>query len=499
MAEKVTAGRDQLGQFAPKFAQLNDDVLFGEVWAREEELSTRDRCIVTVTALMASGVLDSSLQFHILNAKNHGVTAQEMAEILTHAAFYAGPRPGPPSGWPRKSTKDKGEHDMLGNFTYCNPTKLHFGPNAMDALAGELTHYGPKVQLIYGGGSIKKNGIYDQVVAILKAAGKEVFEDPGVMPNPTVEKLYEGCKIARENDVDLLLAVGGGSCCDYAKAVSVSAWCEEDPWEKYYLRMEDPDNKLIPVGCVLTMVGTGSEMNGGSVITNHAAKLKIGHVFGEEVFPKFSILNPEFTFTLPHYQMVAGIYDIMNHITEQYFSGEDDSTSDYLMEGLMRSLIHSSRIAVKDPKNYEARSNIMWVATWALNTLIAQGKATDWMVHMIGQSVGAYTDATHGMTLSAVSLPYYRHILPYGLHQFKKFAINVWGVRPEGKTDEAIAQEGLDAMEAWMKEMGLVLHLAELGVTQDMVEGIAKGSFVMEGGYKVLTHQEIVDILQQSM
>ena len=152
---------------------------------------------------------------------------------------------------------------MLGNFTYCNPTKLHFGPNAMDALAGELTHYGPKVQLIYGGGSIKKNGIYDQVVAILKAAGKEVFEDPGVMPNPTVEKLYEGCKIARENDVDLLLSVGGGSCCDYAKAVSVSAWCDEDPWEKYYLRMEDPDNKLIPVGCVLTMVGTGSEMNGG--------------------------------------------------------------------------------------------------------------------------------------------------------------------------------------------------------------------------------------------
>ena len=134
-----------------------------------------------------------------------------------------------------------------------------------------------------------------------------------------------------------------------------------------------------------------------------------------------------------------------------------------------------------------------------MNTLIAQGKATDWMVHMIGQSVGAYTDATHGMTLSAVSLPYYRHILPYGLHQFKKFAVNVWGVRPEGKTDEAIAQEGLEAMEAWMKEMGLVLHLAELGVTQDMVEGIAKGSFVMEGGYKVLTHQEIVEILQQSM
>ena len=381
-----------------------------------------------------------------------------------------------------------------GNAYYAFDT-----PEALDALAGELAHYGKRVQLIYGGGSIKKNGIYDQVVSILKAAGKEIFEDPGVMPNPTTEKLYEGCKIARENNVDLLLAVGGGSCCDYAKGVSVSAWCDEDPWEKYYVRMEEPANRLIPVGCVLTMVGTGSEMNGGSVITNHATKQKIGHVFGEEVFPKFSILNPKYTYTLPKYQMVAGIYDIMNHITEQYFSGEDDCTSDYLMEGLMRSLLHSSRIAVKDPENYEARSNLMWIATWALNTLVAQGKDTDWMVHMIGQSVGAYTDATHGMTLSAVSLPYYRYVMPYGLHQFKKFAVNVWGVRPEGKTDEAIAQEGLAAMEDWMKEMGLVLHLAELGVTEDMLDGIAKGSFIMEGGYKVLTHQEIVDILRQSL
>lgn len=165
----------------------------------------------------------------------------------------------------------------------------------------------------------------------------------------------------------------------------------------------------------------------------------------------------------------------------------------------MRSLISSSRAAVENPKNYEARSNLMWIATWALNTLVAKGKATDWMVHMIGQSVGAYTDATHGMTLSAVSLPYYRHILPYGLHQFKKFAVNVWDVRPEGKTDEEIGREGLDAMEAWMKELGLVMNLTELGVTEDMLEGIAKGSFVMDTGYKVLTHQEIVAILQQSL
>lgn len=387
---------------------------------------------------------------------------------------------------------------MLGEFTYCNPTRLYFGKEALDGLRQELKKYGPQVLLCYGGGSIKKNGIYEKVTTVLKECGKRVIEDAGVMPNPTVQKLYEGCRLARENAVDLILAVGGGSVCDYAKAVSVSAYCEEDPWEKYYLRMEDVDNAIIPVGCVLTMVGTGSEMNGGAVITNHEQKLKIGHVFGDNVFPRFSILNPTFTYTLPHYQMVAGIYDIFNHITEQYFSGEDDNTSDYIAEGLLRSLIHSSRIAVEDPTDYEARSNIMWIATWALNTLIAKGKSTDWMVHMIGQSVGAYTDATHGMTLSAISMAYYRLICPYGLAKFVRYAVHVWAVDPAGKTDPQIAAEGLDRMEAWMKEMGLVMNIRELGVTEDMLEGIVKGTIGMEGGYKTLFPEDILQILKES-
>lgn len=387
---------------------------------------------------------------------------------------------------------------MLGNFSYYNPTKLYFGQNALEFLKDELEQYGPNIQLSYGGGSIKKNGIYDAVLAVLKEAGKTVFEDPGVMPNPTVEKLYEGCQIARENKVDLILAVGGGSTCDYAKAVSVSAYCKEDPWDKYFLRMEDVDNPIIPVGCILTMVGTGSEMNGGSVITNPASRLKIGHVFGPDVFPKFSILNPEYTYTVPQTQMVAGIYDIFNHITEQYFSDTDDNTSDYLMEGLMRSVVHSSRIAVKNPQDYEARSNIMWDATWALNTLVAKGKTTDWMVHMIGQSIGAYTNATHGMTLAAVSMAYYRHICPYGLPKFVHYAQAVWDVDPTGKTDEQIAAEGLSCMEAWMTEIGLVMNITDLGVTDDMLEGIADGSFILDGGYKTLTHKEIVQILKES-
>ena len=389
---------------------------------------------------------------------------------------------------------------MLGNFAYCNPTKLYFGEDSLRYLNQELPKYGKNVQIIYGGGSIKKNGIYDAVVEILKANGKNIFEDGGVMPNPTVEKLYEGIQIARENHVDLLLSVGGGSCCDYAKAVSVSVNCEEDPWEKYFIRFEEPTCETLPVGCVLTMVGTGSEMNAGSVITNHEKKLKIGHVFvDEKIMPKFSIMNPKYTMTLPKYQMVSGIYDIFNHICEQYFSGEDDNTSDYISEALMKSVIHSSLIAVENPMDYEARSNIMWTATWALNTLVAKGKATDWMVHMLGQAVGAHTDATHGMTLAAVSLPYYRHIMKAGLPKFVRFAENVWNISAEGKTDEQIAEEGLAAMEAWMRQIGVAMNITKFGANESMLEALADSTLILEGGYKLLSRDEIISIFKESL
>ena len=389
---------------------------------------------------------------------------------------------------------------MLGEFSYCNPTKLYFGEDALSNLSTELKKYGTNVVLVYGGGSIKKNGIYDEVMKILKAEEKNVAEIAGVMPNPTIEKLYEGVEIARKHHADFLLAVGGGSVCDYTKAVSVSVNCEEDPWDKYYIRFEEPDCETLPVGCVLTMVGTGSEMNAGSVITNHKAKLKIGHVFADEkIMPRFSILNPRYTMTLPHRQMVSGCYDIFNHICEQYFSGDDDNTSDYISEGLMKSLIHSSRIANKNPQDYEARSNIMWTATWALNTLVAKGKATDWMVHMIGQAAGAVTDATHGMTLAAVSLPYYRYIMDAGLPKFVRFAKNVWDIDAEDKSDKEVAEEGLKAMESWMKELGLAMNLREIGATDEMVEDIANGTIILDGGYKVLTKDEVREIVKASM
>ncbi len=389
---------------------------------------------------------------------------------------------------------------MLGDFTYYNPTKLFFGKDALDNLGSELRKYGKNILLVYGGGSIKRNGIYDKVINILKKEGKNIFEDSGVMPNPTIEKVIEGVKIARDNKVDFILAIGGGSVIDYSKALSVSIHYEgNDIWEKYYERFEEPTCKIVPVGSVLTMVGTGSEMNCGSVITNFAKKLKIGHVFqNEEVFPKFAILNPEFTYTVSKYQMVSGIYDIMSHILEQYFSGTDDNTSDYIMEGLMRSLIHSSLVAIENNKDYEARSNIMWIATWALNTFVAKGKTTDWEVHMLGQAVAAYTNATHGMTLAAVSMPYYNHILPYGLEKFKRYAINVWNVDPTDKSDKEIALEGLDRMKDWMIKIGLVMNITDLGATKDMLEGIVNSTLVMTGGYKVLTKDEIREIIKES-
>ena len=389
---------------------------------------------------------------------------------------------------------------MLGNFSYCNPTKLYFGEDALENLIVELAKCVNNVALVYGSGSIKKNGIYDEIMDILKSAGKTVSEIAGVMPNPTVHKLYEGVEIARTHKVDFILAVGGGSVVDYAKALSVSIHCEEDPWEKYYARFEEPVCEIVPVGVVLTMVGTGSEMNTGAVITYPEKKLKIGHVFTDErIMPKFSILNPRYTMSLPKNQMIAGIYDIFNHICEQYFSGEDDNTSDYISEGLMKSVIHSSRIAIKDKNDYEARSNLMWSATWALNTLVSRGKSTDWMVHMIGQSVGACSNATHGMTLSAVSLPYYKMIMPYGVRKFARFAVNVWDISPDGKNEEELAKEGLSAMEAWMKELGLAMKLSEIGVTMEMIDDIVNGTLIMEGGYKVLSKEDVRKVLMQSM
>ena len=390
---------------------------------------------------------------------------------------------------------------MQGNFKYHNPTKLYFGEESLKYLKNELNNYGPVVLLNYGSGSVKRNGIYDQVMVILRETGKTVVENPGVMSNPTLEKLNEGVRIARENPIDLILSLGGGSVCDYSKAVAASAFYEGDYWDNFWLKGHQPaaDQRIIPVGCILTMAGTGSEMNGGTVITDAEHNFKTGHVFDSRLMPKFAILNPRFTMTVPDDQMKAGIYDIMNHIFEQYFSDFDDNTSDYLSEGLMRSLIVSSRAAVKNPQDYEARSNIMWTATWALNTLIKCGKTEDWMVHMIGHSLGAWTHAAHGYTLASVSMAYYRRAMEKGLPKFVRFAQNVWGIRPEGKSDREIAEAGLEALRNWMLEIGLPLTITEIGATPDMIDDIVSTTVIYPAGYLNLTAEDIKAILKESL
>lgn len=380
------------------------------------------------------------------------------------------------------------------DFEFYNPTRIHFGKNALSYLKEELEHYGKNVLLLYGGGSIKKIGLYDQVMEILKKADKNVFECGGVMPNPTLKKMMEGAEMVRSHRIDLILAVGGGSVIDCAKGISVAAYCPDNPFRRYWLNSEEVHHAVVPVGTVLTMVGTGSEMNGGSVITNEALKVKIGRVFPPEVYPKFSILNPEYTFSVPKYQMLSGIFDIMSHLMEQYFSDEEDITSDYLIEGLMRSLLHSTKKAIENPLDYEARSNIMWTSTMALNRMVGVSKTQDWMVHAIEHQLSAYTDCAHGMGLAAISTVYYRYICPYGLKKFVRFATQVFQVDATGKTEEEIASEGLNRLNEFIRESGMVTTLKELGATREMLPLIANSC--KEGGaYRLITHKDILELL----
>jgi len=387
---------------------------------------------------------------------------------------------------------------MKFDFSFENATKIYFGKDSLKNLETELNNYGKNILLAYGGGSINKNGIYDKVVAILEKCNKNVIECSGILPNPALSKMLEGAKLVRENNVDLILAVGGGSVVDCAKGISVAAYYDgDDVYERYWVKFEPlkEDYKIVPVASVLTMVGTGSEMNGGSVISDTENKIKNGRVFPPKVYPKFSILNPEFTYTVPKYQMVSGVFDIMSHLMEQYFSGDDDNTSDYIIEGIYKNVIRAVKIAIDDPTNYEARSNIMWDATMALNYICGLSKTQDWEVHNIEHQLSAYTNCSHGMGLCAISMPYYRYIYKYGLHKFVRFAKEIWKVDATGKSDEQVALEGIDCMEKFAKECGMATTLKELGATPEMLPDIAN-SCILGGGYHKVNHEEILEILK---
>ena len=385
---------------------------------------------------------------------------------------------------------------MLYDFTYQNPTRIHFGKKAINKLAGELREYGPNILLVYGKASIKKIGLYDQVMNILRAEGKTVFELAGINANPRYTQLLEGARLVREHDIDLILAVGGGSVIDCAKGIACAAYAEGDVWQRYYVNQEPVTNRVVPVGSILTMAGTGSEMNSGSVITNEAENLKIGRVYPLAlVTPRFSILNPEYTYSVPKYQMISGIFDIFSHLMEQYFSGDDDCTSDYLLEGLMLSLISASRKAIVNQEDYEARSNIMWCATMGLNKILGLSKTQDWEVHMIEHQLGAYTDCAHGIGLAIISPAYYRYIYRDGLHRFVRYAKHIWGVEDNGQGDEAIALEGINRLEAFIAELGIPATLREVGATEEMLPLIAN-STALGGGYKQLNAEDILAILK---
>ena len=385
---------------------------------------------------------------------------------------------------------------MLYDFTYQNPTRIHFGKKAINKLANELREYGNNILLVYGKASIKKIGLYDQVMNILQAEGKNVVELAGINANPRYTQLLEGARLVREHHIDLILAVGGGSVIDCAKGIACAAYAEGDVWQRYYVNQEPVTNRVIPVGSILTMAGTGSEMNSGSVITNEAENLKIGRVYPLAlVTPRFSILNPEYTYSVPKYQMISGIFDIFSHLMEQYFSGDDDCTSDYLIEGLMLSLISASRKAIVDQEDYEARSNIMWCATMGLNKILGLSKTQDWEVHMIEHQLGAYTDCAHGIGLAIISPAYYRYIYRDGLHRFVRYAKHIWGVEDNGQGDEAIALEGINRLEAFIAELGIPATLREVGATEEMLPLIAN-STALGGGYKQLNAEDVLAILK---
>ncbi len=385
---------------------------------------------------------------------------------------------------------------MLYDFSYQNPTRIHFGKKAINKLANELREYGKNILLVYGKASIKKIGLYDQVMNILQAEGKNVVELAGINANPRYTQLLEGARLVREHNIDLILAVGGGSVIDCAKGIACAAYAEGDVWQRYYVNQEPVTNRVIPVGSILTMAGTGSEMNSGSVITNEAENLKIGRVYPLAlVTPRFSILNPEYTYSVPKYQMISGIFDIFSHLMEQYFSGDDDCTSDYLIEGLMLSLISASRKAIVNQEDYEARSNIMWCATMGLNKILGLSKTQDWEVHMIEHQLGAYTDCAHGIGLAIISPAYYRYIYRDGLHKFVRYAKVVWGVEDKGQCDEAIALEGINRLEAFIAELGIPATLREVGATEEMLPLIAN-STIPGGGYKQLNEEDILAILK---
>lgn len=383
----------------------------------------------------------------------------------------------------------------MNNFVYENKTKVYFGKNGVkDNLSALLANYGNTVLLAYGGGSIKRNGVYDEVTAILHDAGKTVIEFSGIMPNPTYAKVQEGAKLARDNHIDLILAVGGGSVSDCCKIVSAQANLDEDIWEMQTVKHALP-NKFIPLGTIVTVFGTGSEMNNGAVITNEDKKIK-GALWGAQA--DFAFLDPTYTMSVPMKQVISGAFDTLSHAMETYFGKPDDNNlSDDINEAVMRTTIRNIRVLLTEPENYDARSELAWASAMAENGILKIGKVTDFQCHMIEHQLGAYTNCNHGAGLAVIHPVLYRHICKDGAARFARFARNVWGIAPLSN-DEETALAGVEALAVFIKEIGLPTTFAELGIPADSdLRAVADSTVLTAGCCKKLTHDEVYEILQE--
>lgn len=390
----------------------------------------------------------------------------------------------------------------MENFVFEYPTKVYFGKGAAKAnLPAELAKYRGTVMLAYGGGSVKQNGIYDEIMSLLRESGKQVVEFSGIMPNPTYAKVQEGAALARAHGVGLILAMGGGSVIDCCKIVALQANTEEDVWETELTKGAFPRCVPLPLGAVVTVSGTGSEMNAGGVITHEEKKIKTG-LFGAA--PRFAVLDPVYTMSVPFAQVMSGAFDTLSHAMETYFGYPDtDNVSDDLNEAVMKSVIRNMRALLAAPDDYTARANLMWDSAMAENGILKLGKKTDFQAHMIEHQLGAYTDCNHGMGLAVIHPVYYRHIVKEGLPKFLRFAKNVWEIGGEGKTDVQLALAGIDALAAFIRECGLPARLSELRVrtpvTERLLEEVAYSTTIQPNSYKRMTGGEIYEILKECM
>lgn len=352
--------------------------------------------------------------------------------------------------------------------------------------------------LAYGCGSVKSGGVFDEMIALLKKYDKEIIEFGGIMPNPTYAKVQAGAALARESSVDLILALGGGSVIDCCKIISAQAKTEQDIWDMEFEKNKFP-SEFIPMAAVVTASGTGAEQNAGAVITNEEKKLKAG-VFGAHA--DFVVLDPAYTMSMPMKQVISGAFDTLSHCMETYFGIPKDKNNllDDMNEAIMRSVIENIRKVIKHPQDIEARSELMWASAMTENGLLKIGKVTDFQAHQIEHQLGAYTDCNHGQGLAVIHPVLYRHIYENAVSKFARFANQVWGIDKTGKTEKEVAFAGISALEAFIREIGLPLSFAEIGITDKTILGnVAASCIITAGCCKRLAKEEILEILEESL